>query len=335
MKICLLGEYSGILDEGMRKISFHFAEELTKQHQVLTLDLRNVFTTNFWKDIKNFNPEIVHYIHGPSIKSFILLKVVARYCRDAETVMSAMHPVFSFLWSKRFIPLFKPDMILVQSSETEEMFKKLGCETKFLPCGVDIERFKSVMSKTKEELREKYGIDREKFVTLHIGSIKKGRNVQLMEKLQKEKNQVIIIGAISPGIEKDLTRQLKKSGCLVWGKYFENIEEVYALSDCYIFPVPPENRINSIEMPLSVLEAMSCNLPVITTRFGALPGVFEESDGFFFAENERDIFMVLEKIKRGAGVKTREKVLPYSWDTIGKKLEEIYCELINSDINEN
>jgi glycosyltransferase involved in cell wall biosynthesis len=329
MRICLLGEYLGNLDEGMRKVSFHFAEELSKRHKILTSDLRKVFTKNFRNVIKNFNPEIIHYIHGPSAKSFTLLKLISFYCRDAKTVMSAMHPGFSFL-SKRFIPMFKPDMILVQSIETEEKFKKLGCVTEFLPCGVDVKKFTPVTIRAKEELRGKYGIEKEKFVILHVGSIKEGRNIQLLEKLQKENNQtqVVIVGAISTGINKNWVQQLKKSGCSVLAKYFENIEEIYMLSDCYIFPTPPINRLNAIEMPLSVLEAMSCNLPVITTKFGVLPRGFKEGDGLFFAEGEEEFINALKKVKKGIDIKTREKVLPYSWASVTKRLEGIYEELI-------
>ena len=327
MRICLLGEYSGNLDEGMRKVSFHFTEELTKQHQVLTLDLRNAFTKDFWRDVKNFNPDIIHYIPGPSIKSFMLSKFVLLCCRTAKTVISAMHPDFSFL-SKRFIPMFKPYLVLTQSFKSEKMFKKYGCKTEFLPCGVDVKKFTPVVVRAKEELREKYGIGKEKFVILHVGSVKEGRNIQLMEKLQNDDNQVLIVGAVSTGIERNLIHQLKKSGCLVLERFFENIEEIYLLSDCYIFPTSPTNKINSIEMPLSVLEAMSCNLPVITTKFGALPRVFEEGDGLLFAKGENDFINALEEVKKDANIKTREKVLPYSWGNIAKKLEEIYLELM-------
>ena len=330
MRLCLLGEYSGDLDEGMRKVSFHFAEELTKQHHVLALDLRKAFTMAFWKNIKNFNPQIVHYIHGPSIKSFILLKIISLYCRDAKTAMSAMHPGFSFL-SKRFIPMFTPDMILVQSVETEEKFKKLGCETEFLPCGVDVKKFVPFSNHIKEELRDKYGIDKDKFVILHVGSIKEGRGIEVFKKIARTKeDQVIIIGNRSMGIEQHLYQGIKEGGCKVWVKYFGNVEEIYALSDCYVFPTPPMNRINSIETPLSVLEAMSCNLPVVTTKFGALPRVFKGEDGLFFVENKKNIFTALDEIKKGVRVKTREKVLPYSWENVVKRLEEIYERLIEN-----
>jgi glycosyltransferase involved in cell wall biosynthesis len=334
MKICLLGEYSGDLDEGMRKVSFHFAEELSKEHQVLTLDLRGTFTKTFWKDIKNLNPEIIHYIHGPSIKSFILLKIISLNCRDAKTIMSAMHPCLTLL-SEQFISLFKPELMLTQSFGSENIFKKCGCKTKFLPCGVDTAKFTPFTARDKEDLREKYGIDKEKFVILHAGSIKEGRNVPLMEKLQEGNNQVIIVGAVSTGIDKNLAHKLEQSGCLVLTRYFENIEEIYALSDCYLFPTLAGNKSNSIEMPLSVLEAMSCNLPVITTEFGALPRVFEEGDGLFFVKNKDNIINSLNKIKdETMELKTREKVLPFSWEAVSKKLENIYESLLTSEEHE-
>ena len=328
MKICLLGEYSGNLDEGMRKVSFYFSEELKKRHQVITLDLKSVFTTYFWRTIKNINPEIVHYIHGSSIKSFGLLKAVSLHSRDTKTVLSMMHTTFSHL-SELFIPFIKPDLILTQSLATENTFKRLRCETQFLPCaGVDIKKFTPIIAKKKEELREKYGVDKGKFVILHVGSIKKGRNVHLLEKLQRNDIQVIIVGAISTGIDRGLLQRLMKSGCLVWDKYFERIEEVYAISDCYMFPTPPANKINSIELPLSVLEAMACNLPVISTKFGALPRVFEGGDGLIFVDAEEEFINAVEKVKNAdINIKTRDKVLPYSWENVVGGLEGIYEEL--------
>lgn len=325
MKICLIGNYSGDLDEGMRNTAFYLSKELSKYHQVLPSNVKKVFFRDFWREIKEFNPQIIHYIPGPSVISFIIVKALAFYCKDVKTVISATHPSH-FFFSKNITAFIKPDLVLTQSNE--KMFIDLGCKTEFLPSGVNIEKFTPVSKDVKEKLREKYRIDKEKFVILHVGSIKEGRNVQLMEKLQKGNNQVVIVGAISTGIDQRICEQLKKSGCLVWAKHFKNIEEIYLLSDCYIFPTSPTNKINSIEMPLSVLEAMSCNLSVITTKFGALPRLFERGDGLFFVENENNIFTALEEIKNGAMVKTREKVMSYSWRDVGNKLEEIYYNLI-------
>lgn len=330
MKICILGNTTGNIDEGMKKITHNIARKLSKNHEILTLNPLEVFSLDFWKTIKNFNPQVIHYIPGPSIKSFILVKTLSIYLKDAKIVMSAPFPKLS-IFSKRFIYLFKPDLMLVQSEETEKMFRDKGFNTDFLPLsGVDINEFVPVTKNVKEMLREKYGMGKNAFVVSHVGHIKKGRNIQVFRKIQGEKGkQVIIVGSTSTGIERQLYQDLEKNGCIVFVNYLEDINEIYALSDGYLFPTLPVNKFNSIEMPLSVLEAMSCNLPVISTRFGALNRVFEEGDGLIFADKEEDFLQGIEKIKNdNIEIRTREKVLALSWENIVKRLEETYERLL-------
>ena len=115
--------------------------------------------------------------------------------------------------------------------------------------------------------------------------------------------------------------------------YIDSIEEIYSLSDCYIFPTT--NKIASIEFPLSVLEAMASNLPVISTKFGALPRVFSEGEGLIFTDNENDFQNHLDYIKNyNRNVNTRSKILTYSWENVANKLEDIYIKLIGSEKNE-
>jgi glycosyltransferase involved in cell wall biosynthesis len=326
MKICLIGEFSCDLDEAMRKVSYYFSQELKNNHQILTLDVRNINSISFWKRIREFSPEIVHYLYGPSIKSFLLLKIISIYYPYCKTVIYSIHPLFSSL-TDPFIRFLKPNLILTLSCNTELRFKKLGCRTKFLPCGVDIDKFRPADLQMKIKLRHKYNIDPNKFVILHIGSIKVGRNVQLIEKLKDEDTLILIVSAISPGAESNLIDQLKRANCMVLSSYLSNIEEIYMLSDCYVFPTLPENNMFSIEMPLTVLEAMSSNLPVITTKFGALPRIFDEGHGLFFVEVERDYLFALEAIKGGLQVETREKALMYSWKNVVNELEDVYEKL--------
>jgi len=339
MRICLVGEFSGDLDEGMRGLTSNLGKELSKRHETLLLDLKGYFSTRFWRDLKEFQPQIIHYVPGPSIMSFIITKTIKARCRQAKTVMSATHTAFlglrgfsygpSYILSSLLmylIPLLKPDLMLTQSHETERFFVKMGCRTKFFPSGVDTERFVPAINADKEKLRKKYGIDAGKFVLLHVGSVKKRRNVQILKRLQGNGNQILIIGSPSTGVEKAIQQDLIASNCLVWAQYFTNIEEVYALSDCYVFP--PVKRVSSIELPLSVLEAMSCNLPVVTTKFGALPRIFQDGSGLFYADKEEDFAIAVDKVKdSGFVAKTRDMVLPYSWEKISLALESIYEQM--------
>jgi glycosyltransferase involved in cell wall biosynthesis len=332
MKICLLGETYGNLDEGARNITFNLSKVLSKRNLVLTLDLRSFFSRNFWNSLKNFNPQLIHYIHGGSGKGFGLLKLISLHRPHAKTVVSIMR-LQSF--SKYIASLLKPDLILAQSRKAEKEFMMAGCETRFLVCGgVDINRFTPATQEVKRRLREKYGLDENKFIILHVGPIRHGRNVQFLEKLQNAENQVVLIGSTSTKADQRIVSILRKSGCIVWTRYFENIEEIYALSDCYIFPVVQvkdaigRSTANCIDTPLSVLEAMSCNLPVISTKFGALPELFEEGGGLFFAETEEDFIHALKAIKNNYVSETRKKVMPFSWERVGERIEKIYCEIV-------
>ncbi len=325
MKICLIGHYEvQHQDEGARNIAFCMAEELSKNHEVIKLDIKDTFK---FRDIKKFNPEIIHFVVGPNtILTFAVAKALSLF-NNARVVMSALQP--SPFWFRGLVHLMKPDLMLVQSYKYEKMFKDLGCETTFLPNGVDTDKFVPVSEKCKEELRAKYKIEQDKFVILHVGPIKKRRNIEVFEELQKEGNQMIIIGRESQERDMTLYQTLEKKGCRIWTNYLKNIEEVYALSDCYVFPTFDE--YSCIEMPLSVLEAMACNLPVITTKFRALPRAFDEGDGLFFAERDENFFKGIEKLKNGnLKVKTREKVLLYSWENVAQRLEGIYNELFYS-----
>ncbi|MCS7367305.1 MAG: glycosyltransferase family 4 protein [archaeon YNP-WB-062] len=327
MRICLLGEFKGPLDEGMRKTSFNILRILRKRHKVLPLDLREIYNYNFWSDIRNFDPEIIHYLHGTSLKSFIILQTISKMCYNTKKILSIMQPLPS--WSIKFISIlgFKPDLVLTSSKNLYQSLETFGINAKFFPIGgVDLEKFTPRIGEEKIRLREKYGIKKDSFVILHVGPIKKERNVQILKELQKKENQVIIVGSTSTKKDDNILKDLKKANCIVWERYFNKIEEIYAMSDCYVFPTKSEK--NAILLPLSVLEAMACNLPVITTKFGALPHVFQRGNGLFFVEKEHDFLEALSEIKKGLNPKTREKVLPYSWENLVIRLEEVYYSVL-------
>jgi len=324
-RICLLGEFKR-QDEGLSNIDYYLNRELSKRCKVLTLTIKEIFEKKFWKNLISFKPDIIHYLHGPTTRSFFVTKVLGSRFR-VKTVISAVHPRISS-FSKPVVRFLRPNLVLTQSQRADKMFGSLGCRTEFLTNGVDIEKFVPVADDTKKRLRVKFGIAPEKFVILHVGHLIKARNLEILNHIQHDGGQIIV--AVSGYFKKDLNlyNSLKQKGCLIWDRYFENIEEIYAIADCYVFPV---KKGYSIQMPLSVMEAMACNLPVITTKFEGLTETFEEGDGLFFAEREEDFLRSLETVKEGKNiVKTREKVLPHSWVNVVDKLEQIYTELCSA-----
>lgn len=327
MRICMLSDYTGIRDEGLRNIAFYLSRELAKHHSILRLPIRELFLRKTWRKIREFNPRIIHFVPGPTLKSFVIVRVLKTFCPQAKTVMSATIPALSN-FSKRFVPMLKPDLLLTQSNKSEKMFIHLGCRVHFLPNGVDISKFRPVDDRTKRTLRRKYGLDENRPLLLHVGSITKKRNILILNEMRRRNSiQILVVGSLSIPAEQEAQLSLVKGGCCVIREYIEKIEEVYSMADCYIFPTIDE--IASVELPLSVMEAMACNLPIITTRFGALPRLFEEGDGLFYAKSLADFNRLLHKIlEENVEVRTREKVMPYSWERVGEKLRQLYEEVL-------
>ena len=335
----IVGEYAGNLDEGMKNVMHYLTKGLSKYHKIRRLSTEDTkyrffkdprisfLSPNLLAEIKNFQPQIIHYIpySGLTFFSFVRMQVMAHYASNAKIIMSCLQlpRKISYL-SKKVIPMLKPDLILVQSRRTARILDDLGVRTKFLPNGVDIEKFSPVSERTKKKLREKYELDN-RFIILHVGHINNERNVRILGDLVEGDNSVVIVGSTSTKLDQDLVKYLKKRGVIVWREYFENMQEIYNLSDCYIFPAV--RHFSSIEIPLSVLEAMACNLPVISTKFAGLVDIFEGGNGFHYFVDFDKVPKKIEEVRNGIEVKTREKVLPYSWETVVCELDKIYQEL--------
>ena len=96
------------------------------------------------------------------------------------------------------------------------------------------------------------------------------------------------------------------------------------MADCYLFPV--FHATSAIDAPLSVLEAMACNLPIVTTRFGALPGMFQSGNGFYYGDTEEEIVRMVKQAVEEQDCRTFEMVSPYSWDNAASTILETLQE---------
>jgi glycosyltransferase involved in cell wall biosynthesis len=335
MRICIIGPFSGYSDEGFKNIAKNLAKNLSFHHTVLILDSTNVFTLQFWISLKRSSPEVIHYISAPTLSSIFILKIGRYICgANTKTVVSSLYshgykliknPVKRFL-----VQTWKPTIILTQSSSLDREFSSLGIKTKYLPNGVDIDRFAPLPDvKMRKQLREKYALNPDTFIILHVGHITPKRGLAICSLVQKQfrSSQVLIIGSTHFKTDQKLYANLENDGCIIWNRYFDHIEELYQLSDCYIFPPS-----DTIFLPLSILEAMACNLPVITVKFEGLETFFSEGDGLFFADTIDDFFHCIDQVaNKNSSFRTREKIRNFSWNSLITDLTDIYRQLIEKD----
>ncbi len=329
MKVCILGEAEETPDEGMRKIASCLGRELARFHTVKTLSPTLAKRSSFWKQIKQYSPDVIQYIPGPSLKSFAVMKVLSWLFPQAVTVMGA--PLFQV--PRVAYPALRyifPDLMLAQSRRRHEFFRRSKLASIYFPLsGVDLELFRPVTAAEKRELRVRHNFDVSDFLILHVGSIKYKRNVQALNDLQGEGFRTVVIGSTTTGVDPNLAESMNARNNTLIIDYVPRIHEFYQLADCYVFPTPVENETASIELPLSVIEASACNLPVVATRFGALPDVFQDASGFVFVDSRKQILHAVRRIaQENFAVQTRERVQQLAWDRIAAGLSRVYQDLV-------
>ena len=85
------------------------------------------------------------------------------------------------------------------------------------------------------------------------------------------------------------------------------------MSDLYFFPVKEDGHC--IDVPLSCLEAASCDLPVITTDFGEMKEFIDKPGFYRINDFEKDSLNgLIESVLKSGRCLTRESVLQYDWD---------------------
>jgi len=345
MRICIYTKrLTQRLDEGMAKVAHETVSGLARHDEVLTLfslgdvvekeNLRKITTNRAGLDprlrarIREFRPDVILYIpRGPAGPSSLLFgKVLKWYGGRADVVILAPQTKgLESRWSRKLAPILKPDLILATSGKDQREFSSLGCPAHFVPLGVDVDTFTPATPDRKRQLRRTHGLSEEDFVVLHIGHIREGRNIGVLERLQVPGIQVLIAGSTFFPADAALTHQLEARGVRFLKQYFDHVEEMYQLADLYVFPTMSEEAC--IGQPLSVLEAMACNLPVVSTRFGGLPDLFpDEGGGLFYADGAADIVTKTEYVRanvRQIHSSTRKMVERYSWERSSQEIARL------------
>ena len=224
-------------------------------------------------------------------------------------------------FSEKLLKLSKARIIAL-SEQSFEFYRKIVENRAFyLKTGIDTNKFIPVNEKEKLELRDKYKVPKDKKVVLHVGHLKSGRNVDKLAGISNEYHIVLVVSSVTQKEKDESIRELleKKGNVTIIEDYIKDVQEVYQMSDTYVFPVTKME--NCIDVPLSVLEAAACNLPIVTTEYGEISS-FKNEKGFYFLNDlsEKRLNDALKTMLNRNECNNRRAVLEYDWRTSIEKL---------------
>lgn len=214
-----------------------------------------------------------------------------------------------------------------------------------VPAGLDCERFKP--AERNEQVAKKLGISKDSIRILFVGRLvpEKGifdllnafsillRNVQNVE--------LLVVGSGSSSMQIQISRLV--ANLKIGGKVkflgsieYSNMPQIHNLADVFCLPSIP-TKTWAEQFGYSLVEAMACGKPVVSTSSGSIPEVVRDrATGILVKPNDpRGLESALEELilnkqERDAfGSNAREWVLQkFEANKIAGQLANIYCKFI-------
>jgi glycosyltransferase involved in cell wall biosynthesis len=237
--------------------------------------------------------------------------------------------------------LYKRSSYLVVPSErVAELFtwQNINTTKEIIHLGVDTEKFKPIQDpKERQKERERLGIQMDDFVIGYHGRIAREKDLYTLLRAYltlKKINPRFKLMIIGSGVPEIVAKFQHQEG-IVHIPATSNVMRYLPLMDLYVLPSLTETT------SLSTLEAMSCQLPVITTPVGYVRDYIKDGvNGVFFPA--KNSYILSKKITYLANRKSERDILAkqarktvveqFNWDKTAYKLEEFFKKITADDL---
>ena len=302
-------------------VAYSYGKSYDKIETVRVVSKKSLVSPGFLRLVTSAKYDINIYVPSSSLTAFGLARgLLIKLLSGRPTLVIALQERKVGLLHKALATLFKPDMVLSPSTKIINKMKEFHVEAHQITPGFDKEVFKPADEARKVELKKKLHLPLDKKIILHVGHVKESRNMELFLRYRNwgsDIQPVIKAGEVDPS----WVHRLRMAGVIIIDEFMRDINEVYQAADCYLFPV--FSPTGAVEFPLSCIEAAACNLPILTTRFGALERFFPEGDGLLYFEKANEIKEKISRLLR-TRTNTHRLVEGFTWEEVFKRHIEPY-----------
>jgi glycosyltransferase involved in cell wall biosynthesis len=222
----------------------------------------------FWW-MKRLRPDIIH-LHFPYPLGELATLFVGNYKRIVLTYHSDV------IKQKRLFFIYKPflrkllnkiDIIIVSSNnyaQSSPILARYCHKIEILPFGIDIKRFEKRNERRIREIQEKFGSP----LVLFVGKFRYYKGLQYLLEASKEVEAKFLLigeGTLRSELERYVVKNFLQEKVYFLGEVNnDDLLSYYQASD--VFVLPSSHR--SEAFGISLLEAMSCQLPLVSTELG-------------------------------------------------------------------
>ncbi len=311
MRIAILNKYQNKVFRGAETFVFELGKRLSKNHRVDTIS-----EVNYLNLLKKKYDIII-----PTNGRFqvVLVRIIS-WLTGAKMIVSGQSGMG---WDDRVNLYSFPDAFIALSKKAMNWAKSVNPHVKviYIPNGVDLDKFKPGGNAYKTGLK--------KPVILCVGAFTAQKRMYLSIKAVAEIPEASLLMVGGGG---ELKEKLQGYGEKVLGKErfklmsvpFEKMPEVYRAADVFTLPSGPSESFGNV-----LVEAMATNLPVIATDDPVRREIVGDA-GILIDPTDTGAFA--KAIKFALGKKWRNtprtQAEKFSWDSIAKKYEDLFKEII-------
>ena len=258
--------------------------------------------------MKNVSGKKILTIHGIYSKQIEMLHGESSYNLSNKLEKNA------FKWA---------DAVTAGSKESFQYYQKFGSKVSFIPNGIDINALPSGIDKRYDKQ------------VIFAGRLSKEKGINTILEMAKKLPNDINLLIVGSGPEEDKVVDLEKSKKNIHFLGFQPKQNTIPLirgSKILIQPSLAEG------ISATLLEAMACKTPVITTKVGGNLELFENNKSGILIEPDNvdelleTIISILNNSEKLQNISENafETVKEYNWSNIGKKYLQLYEKLMQS-----
>lgn len=222
MKIHIISTVNGQVNEGMRNVATHIAKAFEADHEVYYSGLKDIGSI-----IQNSRHCDVTMIFARANKRVYWLTWLVTVFSKNVWVVCVQKPDADFTALTKRHPLKANYLTLVERDLDRIIFRQ-GFGKKVFAAGIKADKFCPVDQERQRSLKQKYGMDPEKPLVIHVGHCSAGRGLEDFAAITDAERMVVASGMFESS---DTVACLNRAGVKIHTGYLEHVEEVYQMAD--------------------------------------------------------------------------------------------------------
>jgi glycosyltransferase involved in cell wall biosynthesis len=327
--------------------------EKIKKLGVPVLSLNAKFKFNpliFFRFLSILRKEKPQILHSFLFHAIFLGRIARKVCK-VPIIISSIHSEYigGFLRNRilEFTSRLDNVVIIVSQKAKEKMVEAKAIsarKTIVIYNGIDINRFKFQDKEKREKVRKALNLKESDKVLISVGRLFRAKGypylIEAIKILKKQYPDIVLLvlgkGRKRIELEKQIRGYNLTQNIFLLGRK-ENVPYYLNASDIFVMSSLWEG------LPLSLLEAMVCGLPVVATNVGGIPEIVDEGHSGFLVESKNSLALAKKisyvlnsspEIRRKMGEVGRKIVEEkFSLDKMVKNYESLYEKLLRSYYN--